>query len=218
MMKINKEGYRIVLITLVVAVAVAVAGFLFTPRWVAWALTALMAGKVAFVLYFFRQPTRERLEGDGMVFAPADGEVVVVEEVAEEEYLHGRCIQVSVFMSLWNVHMNWFPVAGRVAYFRYHPGRFLVAWHPKSSTDNERTTTVVDTGREKVLFRQIAGFVARRIVSYAQADTEIQQNTPCGFIKFGSRVDLFLPLDTEITVRIGDRVIGSQTVIAKLKR
>lgn len=120
-------------------------------------------------------------------------------------------------MSVTNVHVNWYPVGGKVLYYKYHPGKFLVAWHPKSSELNERTTTVVDNGVHKILFRQIAGFVARRIVSYVKEGEQVEQNTKFGFIKFGSRIDLFLPLDTEICVKIGDKTVGSQTVIAKLQ-
>lgn len=149
--------------------------------------------------------------------APADGTVVVVEEVTENEYFNDRRLLVSVFMSLSNVHINWFPVGGRIEYFRHHQGRFLVAWHPKSSEENERTTTVVDMGGCKVLFRQIAGLIARRIVSYARVGEVAGQNTQCGFIKFGSRVDVYLPLGTEVLVKLGDKVTGSQTPIARLK-
>ena len=143
--------------------------------------------------------------------------MVIVEPTDVAEYLGERRIQVSVFMSVWNVHINWFPVGGMVDYYRYHPGKYLIAWHPKSSELNERTTTVVDTGKEKILFRQIAGMVARRIVSYAKPGSRVEQNTECGFIKFGSRMDIFLPPDAEICVKIGEKVTGKQTVIARLK-
>ena len=140
------------------------------------------------------------------------------EEVEEKEYFKDNRIVVSVFMSIWNVHINWFPVSGTVDYFRHHHGLFLVAWHPKSSEDNERTTTVVDMGGQKIMFRQIAGMVARRIVSYARVGHRVEQNSQCGFIKFGSRVDLFLPLDADIRVKLGDKVVGTQTLIARLKK
>ncbi len=217
-MKINREGYRIIVITFVLAALIAAAGIVFLPCWTAWILGGMMLGKVAFVLFFFRDPRREVLLDENVVYAPADGEIVVVEPVTEGEYLGEKCLQVSVFMSIWNVHANWFPVGGRVVYFRHHPGKYLVAWHPKSSTDNERTTTVVDTGRHKVLFRQIAGFVARRIVSYAVEGADVGQNSRCGFIKFGSRVDVMLPLDSEVLVLIGDKVKGAQTPIARLSK
>lgn len=172
----------------------------------------------AFLLYFFRVPRRGAATDPDRVFAPADGRVVAVEEVMENEYFKDRRIQVSIFMSVWNVHVNWFPAGGRIDYFRHHNGGFRVAWHPKSSEENERTTVVVDTGREKILFRQIAGIVARRIVSYAAEGGTAAQNTECGIIKFGSRVDIFLPPDSEIKVKLGDRTEGTRTVIARLNR
>ena len=217
-MKIHKEGASIILITAALAVVVVALSVLLLP----WAATvpvsvAALAG-VLFVTSFFRCPEREILQDEDTVFSPADGKVVAIEEVEETEYFHDNRIVVSVFMSLWNVHVNWFPVAGTVDYFRHHHGLFLVAWHPKSSEDNERTTTVVDMGGRKVLFRQIAGLVARRIVSYARVGHRVDQNSQCGFIKFGSRVDLFLPVDTEILVKLGDKVVGTQTRIARLKK
>lgn len=187
----------------------------------AWWITVLVGGLllpgVLFVMLFFRSPDRPLMEDPGTIYAPADGTVVVIEEVDENEYFKEKRLQVSVFMSLTNVHINWFPITGEVVYFKHHHGEFMVAWHPKSSEDNERTTTVVRGERHTVLFRQIAGFVARRIVSYARVGERVRQNTQCGFIKFGSRVDLFLPLDAEVCVRLGDKVVGSQTPVARLK-
>jgi len=181
-----------------------------------WSAAALVTW--GFVIAFFRVPCRELLADEGLVFSPCDGTVVVAEDVDEREVTGERRIQVSVFMSVTNVHVNWFPVGGRVSYFRHHHGRFMVAWHPKSSDDNEHTTTAVETaGHGTVVFRQVAGMVARRIVSYARVGSTVAQNTPCGFIKFGSRVDLYLPLDAEILVELGQRVRGSQTLIARLK-
>ncbi len=216
-MKINREGYRIILITFLLMAAIATAGLLWLPLWAAVPLAVASLGMLLFVCYFFRDPEREQLTDPDVVYAPADGEVVVSEVVTENEFLNEKRIQVSVFMSIWNVHINWFPVGGKVLYFRHHHGKYLVAWHPKSSEQNERTTTVVDTGRHKILFRQIAGYVARRIVSYAKEGADVPQNSRCGFIKFGSRIDLFLPLDSEMLVMIGDKVKGSQTPIARLK-
>ena len=171
-----------------------------------------------FIVAFFREPRRVRIHDADLVFAPCDGRVVVTEVVSEDEYLKEEMLQISIFMSVTNVHMNWVPVGGEVEYFKYHPGRFLVAWHPKSSTENERTTTVVRTpdGKE-VLFRQIAGLIARRIVSYMKVGSKVEQNSVCGVIKFGSRIDILLPKDTELLVEIGDPVVGSQTPIARLK-
>lgn len=218
-MGIHKEGYGIVLKTTAISAAVAVLCCVFLPISIGIAVSALALILVVFVARFFRVPKRVRIEEDGTVFAPADGTVVVIEETDENEYLNERRIQVSVFMSIWNIHINWFPVGGVVEYFRHHHGKFMVAWHPKSSEENERTTTVVRTDAgEKILFRQIAGMVARRIVSYAKEETRVGQNTQCGFIKFGSRVDVFLPLDAEVLVQLDEKVVGTQTVIARLKR
>lgn len=221
-MRISKEGLTIVITTLAVAVTLMlISVFLIPvlgwPLWLLWIIGGLGLLSVAFVLYFFRAPRRRQLTDPEAVFSPADGKVVVIEEVEETEFLHERRIQVSVFMSLWNVHMNWYPVGGEVVYRKDHPGEYMVAWHPKSSTENERMTTVVDNGKTKILFRQIAGLVARRIVNYAQEGKRVEQNTKCGFIKFGSRVDIFLPMDSEILVTLGQKVTGSQTKIAKLK-
>lgn len=216
-MRINKEGFFIIGVTLLIVAAVSTVCFLWTPAWVAWGVTVLLFAHFCLTVYFFREPRRPLVQDENTVFAPADGRVVVVEPVREDEYLGDERIQVSVFMSITNVHVNWFPVGGEVVYYKYHPGRFLVAWHPKSSELNERTTTVVDTGRHKILFRQIAGLVARRIVSYARVGERVEQNTKCGFIKFGSRLDVMLPPRSEVLVKIGDRVTGSQTPIAKLK-
>ena len=221
-MKINKEGLKIIATSgLVVAIVLAanclmsIYGWL--PMWATITILVVALGLWGFIIRFFREPARPLLKDDQIVFSPCDGEVVVVEPTEENEYIGCKCLQISVFMSVHNVHVNWFPVSGEVEYFKYHPGKFLVAWHPKSSEDNERTTTVVNTGKHKVLFRQIAGFVARRIVSYAEVGKRVEQNTKCGFIKFGSRVDLLLPLDCEPLVKIGDKVVGSQTPLVRLK-
>lgn len=218
-MKIHKEGYRIILTVGATALGLTTLSALLLPGWAALLIGVALLLVLLFVLSFFRSPFRVCPEDPAVVYAPADGEVVVIEEVTEKEYFGDRRIQVSVFMSIWNVHVNWFPVGGTVDYYRYHRGRYLVAWHPKSSEDNERTTTVVEmTGGEKILFRQIAGLIARRIVSYARVGVPAKQNSQCGFIKFGSRVDLFLPLNAQIRVNLGDRVRGTQTVIARLER
>ena len=181
-------------------------------------MSTLGALTMLFIVAFFREPRRVRIHDADLVFAPCDGRVVVTEVVCEEEHLHREMLQISIFMSITNVHMNWVPVGGVVEYFKYHPGRFLVAWHPKSSTENERTTTVVrmDSGHQ-VLFRQIAGLIARRIVSYMKPGERVEQNSVAGFIKFGSRVDVLVPKDSELLVEIGDPVVGSQTPIARLK-
>lgn len=216
-MRIHKEGTTIITISAaILAVLVFIAAWLL-PDSIAIVISVLALLTILFIISFFRTPARKIQIDKDTVFSPADGRVVVVEEVQENEYLGDRRIQVSVFMSIWNVHVNWFPVAGKVVYFKHHHGKFMVAWHPKSSEDNERTTTVVDMGQEKILFRQIAGLVARRIVSYAKVGEYAVQNSQCGFIKFGSRVDIFLPLDADVKVQLGDKVFGTRTVIATLK-
>lgn len=216
-MRIHKEGYAIIRTTALLLAALVALCAWFLPGVVAWALGVIALGFLLFVTAFFRCPARPVQTDPDVVFSPADGTVVAIEEVQENEYFHDRRLQVSVFMSIWNVHINWFPVGGTVEYFRHHHGRFLVAWHPKSSEDNERTTTVVNMGERKILFRQIAGLVARRIVSYARVGEQAQQNSQCGFIKFGSRVDIYLPVDADVRVRLGDKVTGTQSCIARLK-
>lgn len=215
---IHIEGRRIIVTTTLIALLCSVAAVRFLPLWLSAVLCGLLLLKILFVCRFFRVPFRPfDTQADPLkVYSPADGTVVAIEEVYEDEILGEKRIQVSIFMSIWNIHINWFPVAGTVEYHRHHSGRFLVAWHPKSSTDNERTTTVINTGTHRILFRQIAGFVARRIVSYAQEQDCVQARTECGFIKFGSRVDLFLPLDAKINVKLDDKVVGTKTVIAEL--
>ncbi|MDR1130293.1 MAG: phosphatidylserine decarboxylase family protein [Prevotellaceae bacterium] len=184
-----------------------------------WAGTALSFVIFAFMFRFFRIPNRSLAPVRDAVLAPCDGKVVIVQEVEETEYFKDRRLQVSVFMSINNVHINWVPVNGKVKYFRHHHGKYLLAWHPKSSEKNERTTFVVDVnskGTTEILFRQIAGYVARRIVTYVKNNELVVQNQQLGFIKFGSRMDLFLPLGTEICVKAGDCVKGTETVLAKL--
>ena len=220
-MKINKEGYLIIGTTGAICVAIWMLVYLFidTPIAIMWIMAALLFVFWFFVAAFFREPRRVQIHDSELIFSPCDGRVVVTEVVSDDEYVKGEMMQISIFMSVTNVHINWMPVKGVVEYFKHHHGRFLVAWHPKSSTENERTTTVVrlDDGRQ-VLIRQIAGFVARRIVSYMKPGTAVEQNSVMGFIKFGSRVDILIPKDSELFVEIGDPVIGSQTPIARLKR
>ena len=229
-MKISKEGNAVIPVALVILGALAV-GFIFLTVWALpasllplwqpwiiafWCLAAIVTW--AFVVWFFRIPQRPLLADDGVVFSPCDGTVVVAEDVVENEVTGERRIQVSIFMSITNVHANWFPIGGRVGYFKHHGGRFMVAWHPKSSDHNEHTTTAIETPHGVIVFRQVAGMVARRIVSYASVGAEAVQNPPCGFIKFGSRVDLYLPVDAEIVVSLGQKVRGSQTPIARFPR
>ncbi len=169
------------------------------------------------VLQFFRHPERLIPATDkNLLYAPADGKVVVIEETNEPEYFQDQRLQVSIFMSPVNVHVNRTPIPGTVRYVKYHPGKYLVAWHPKSSTENERTTVVIDNGQTEVLLRQIAGAMAKRIKNYLSVGQQVEQGQEMGFIKFGSRVDIFLPLDADIQVAIGDKVKGNKTVIARL--
>ena len=202
-MRINKEGYKIIGVSGVVCLLI---------WWVFYRLlesdasvVLLWSGTVFLLLFwffivaFFREPRRVRIHDADLVFAPCDGRVVVTENVQETEYLGREMLQISIFMSITNIHMNWVPVGGVVEYFKYHPGRFLVAWHPKSSTENERTTTVVRMpSGQQILFRQIAGLIARRIISYMKVGHAVEQNSVCGFIKFGSRVDVLVPKDSEL--------------------
>lgn len=169
-----------------------------------------------FSLQFFRNPQRQIAQfSDYLVYAPADGKIVAIEEVDENEYYKDRRIQISIFMSPLNVHVNRNPISGTVTYNAYHPGKYLVAWHPKSSTENERTTVVIEGKQGQVLLRQIAGAVARRITNYLDVGQKVDQGTELGFIKFGSRVDVFLPLNAKIHVSIGDVAIGNTTVLAE---
>ncbi len=222
-MKINKEGYKIIAVSGLVCLAIW--GLFY---WVLMsqssctlivAATLFLIGFWFFIIAFFREPRRVRIHDADLVFSPCDGRVVVTEVVMEDEHLKQEMLQISIFMSVTNVHMNWVPVGGVVEYFKYHPGRFLVAWHPKSSTENERTTTVVRMADGRpVLFRQIAGLVARRIVLYMKVGSPVEQNSVAGFIKFGSRVDVLVPKDSTVLVEIGDAVVGSQTPIARLHK
>lgn len=175
---------------------------------------------IVFVLNFFRNPKRKLFQEEGAIISPADGKIVVIEETYEGEYFKSKRLQVSIFMSARNVHVNRNPINGEVKYFKYHPGKFLLAWNPKSSTDNERTTLVIEDEDDNVeiLMRQIAGTVARRIKFYVEEGDAVEQGSEFGFIKFGSRVDLFLPLDAEVEVKLGEKVKGGQTVIARVPR
>lgn len=180
-------------------------------------LTILAGALFLIVLQFFRNPVRVIPKMDNnLVYAPADGKVVVMEETEENEFFKDKRLMVSVFMSPINVHVNRNPIGGTVEYSKYHPGKYLVAWHPKSSTENERTTVVIDNGKHKILFRQVAGALAKRIVNYLNAGDKVTQGADMGFIKFGSRVDLYLPLDAKIKVSLNEVVKGNISVIAEL--
>lgn len=214
-MKIHKEGKQIITITAVLTIIVVVTMNLILPLWWFIAATAVLIVLLTLVVRFFRVPDRKYPSDSNAVFSAADGTVVAIEKVTEDEYFQEPRLLVSVFMSIYNVHINWFPIGGDVVYQKYHPGKFLVAWHPKSSTDNERTTVVIRQSPERtILIRQIAGAVARRIVCYPKQHDKAVQNTEYGFIKFGSRVDHFLPVDAQVKVSLNQKVVGAQTIIA----
>ena len=216
-MRIHKEGHSMLIKTLLLIVVVLTILFFFTPSYIFGASIVIFGLLYIFLLRFFRFPHRPQLTDDGVLYAPADGTVVVIEKTHEGEYFKDERMQVSIFMSVWNVHINWYPMKGVVEYFRHHHGKFMVAWHPKSSTENERTTVVLNNGTTKILVRQIAGLLARRIVCYAKEGENVAQNQQMGFIKFGSRVDILLPVETKIEVSLNQKTTGGQTVIARLK-
>ena len=213
----HKEGQKIIFVTLVFVVATSLLIDNLQLPWLAKLIQFTLLVILVLVLQFFRNPKRYTRHNDRQVIAPVDGKVVVIEEVEETEYFKEKRLQVSIFMSPINVHVTRYPVSGSVLFSNYHPGKYLVAWHPKASTENERTTVVVENKTYgKVLYRQIAGALARRIVNYAKEGTTVEQGTDAGFIKFGSRVDLFLPLDTNIKVKLNQKVKGGECIVAEL--
>lgn len=219
-MRLHREGTpTLLLVTALVCFALfALWQWPVLPRVVIIAVTIALLAVLGLVFHFFRVPKRTPVQDDGQVMAPADGKVVAIEQVQENEYFGDQRTQVSIFMSPLNVHVNWYPIDGTTSYYKYHPGKYLVAWHPKSSTENERSTVVVRHQRHgEVLFRQIAGALARRICTYSREGETVRQGAEFGFIKFGSRVDVFLPLDAEVTVRIGQKVTGTSTAIARFR-
>lgn len=213
----HKEGHKIIFITL----AIVIACFFIIDHFVSieWLRITLLLGLVVLlilILQFFRNPKRHTKPNTQHALSPVDGKVVVIEEVFEKEFFNDKRIQVSVFMSPLNVHVTRYPIGGNVVFSKYHPGKYLVAWHPKASEENERTTVVVENEHfGKVLYRQIAGALAKRIVNYAKTDDTVHQGADSGFIKFGSRVDLFLPLDANIKVELNQKVKGGESVIAE---
>ncbi len=217
-MTIHKEGFAtLIIIGFLVVVANALA-YEFLPQILFYFILVLSIGFYFFLLSFFRNPKRTFVLEENAIIAPADGKVVVIEKTFEHEYLKDERIQVSIFMSPLNVHINRNPVSGIVKYVKYHHGLYLVAWHPKSSTENERNTVVYETAKDLILIRQIAGKLARKISCYLSPNKVVRQNDEMGFIKFGSRVDIFLPLDAKIEVNMNQVVQGGQTVIARLVR
>ena len=217
-MLFHREGYKIILVTLLILAGINIAMQSLLGEEHIVGKIVLIVSLVFFILIlqFFRNPSRNTVINDKHVIAPADGTVVVIEEVEEPEYFKDKRRQVSIFMSPLNVHVNRNPISGTVKYAKYHPGKYLVAWHPKSSTENERTTVVIGNGKVDILFRQIAGALAKRIVYYVKEGQMVQQGGEMGFIKFGSRIDIFLPLDAKVNVSLQQKTKGGETVIATL--
>jgi phosphatidylserine decarboxylase len=212
----HKEGFKIILIaSLLFVVAIVAAGELLDIAWLKTGIQLVALLFYIIILQFFRNPNRSIIANDNQIVAPVDGKVVVIEEVFEPEYFKDKRLQVSIFMSPINVHVTRYAVSGLVKFSKYHPGKFLVAWHPKASTENERTTVVIESKVfGEILYRQIAGALAKRIVNYAEEGTQVVQGTDAGFIKFGSRVDLYLPLGTKINVKLNEVAKGNKTIIA----
>jgi len=217
MIRFHKEGYKIIVGAFIIAIiGVLLADKLIDIAWIEKTIQIIILFFLIIILQFFRNPKRVAPLNDNVLVAPVDGKVVVIEEVEEPEYFQGKRLQVSIFMSPLNVHVTRYALSGVVKYSKYHPGKYLVAWHPKASTENERTTIVVNNAAfGDVLYRQIAGALAKRIVNYAKEGDKVVQGTDAGFIKFGSRVDLFLPLNTKLNVVLGDKVKGGTQVIAE---
>ena len=216
MMKIHPEGYIIILVSLLLLAGINVVIRYFLPfLWLTIIICIASLSFFCLIVWFFRNPDRALMPEDGKIIAPADGKIVVIDEVHETEYFNDKRIQVSIFMSPLNVHVNRYPVSGEVTYVKYHPGKYLVAWHPKSSLLNERSTVVIKSNDgQEILVRQIAGAVARRIVTYSKTGNAAVQGDDMGFIKFGSRVDVFLPLDAKINVEMGQISVGNRTILA----
>lgn len=217
-MLIHREGYKIILVTLLLLAGLnlLVQSFVGDQHIVFKIVLSLSLIFFILIVQFFRNPFRNTIINDNHVIAPADGKVVVIEEVEEPEYFKDKRRQVSIFMSPVNVHVNRNPIAGIVKYAKYHPGKYLVAWHPKSSTENERTTVVIANSKAEVLFRQVAGALAKRIVYYVKEGEMVEQGSEMGFIKFGSRIDLYLPLSAKIEVQLQQKTRGGETVVATL--
>ncbi|HPS24382.1 MAG TPA: phosphatidylserine decarboxylase family protein [Bacteroidales bacterium] len=217
-MRIHKEGYTTILIVMLAFLVclVVILSFLKDNFWIIGGFLVLSVLVLIQTFSFFRIPGREIVLDDHSVIAAADGKIVMIEEVEINEYLHEKRLQVSIFMNIFNVHINWYPVKGSIIYYKYHAGDKMVAWHPKSSEKNEHTTVFLKSGKQIIGVRQIAGLIARRVVCTARTGKEVQQCSEMGIIKFGSRVDILLPLDADIKVGIGDKVRGCETLIAKI--
>ncbi|PTX63466.1 phosphatidylserine decarboxylase [Kordia periserrulae] len=211
----HREGYKIIIVTFIIVAAIVLTADKIDIAWIKYGLQAVAVVFLILILQFFRNPKRVTPKNDAHVIAPVDGKVVVIEEVFEKEYFNDKRLQVSIFMSPINVHVTRYAIGGTVKYSKYHPGKYLVAWHPKSSEENERTTIVVENDTYgPILYRQIAGALARRIINYAEEGETAVQGEDAGFIKFGSRVDLFLPLNTKLNVQLNQTVKGGVDVVA----
>lgn len=216
---INKEGYGIIAVNSLIWIALTVFSLLFVNSIVVkWLLIALSVFMFGFMFLFFRVPKRNPTIDPLAVVSPGDGRVVNIQECEENEYFHSKCIQVSVYLNFFNVHITWFPIGGNVTYYKYHPGKYIFAWHEKASEKNEHTSIAMKTDAgQDIMFRQIAGIVARRIVCYAEEGKHFAQTEDAGIIKFGSRLDIFLPLGTEIVAKVGDHVKGRESIVARFK-
>lgn len=212
----HKEGNTSILIAFVLTVVLmSIIWLVPLPQWAQISLSVIVIVFLFIILQFFRNPIRNTILSDTTVVSPVDGKVVVIEKVTENEFFKGERLMISVFMSPINVHVTRYPITGKIAYSKYHPGKYLVAWHPKASEENERTTVVIDhKNKHQVMYRQIAGALAKRIVNYAKENESVIQGNDSGFIKFGSRVDVYLPVDTPINVELNQKVKGGESVLA----
>ena len=212
----HKEGHKIIIFFLSATIIdIILLEYFFDDSLIITVIQLLLLTLLVLILQFFRNPKRNTIINNDHILSPVDGKIVIIEKVFEKEFFKDERLQVSIFMSPLNVHVTRYPVCGKVIFSKYHPGKYLVAWHPKSSEKNERTTIVLDTKKfGNILYRQIAGALARRIVNYAKVDETIKQGEDAGFIKFGSRVDLFLPLDSNIKVKLNDKVKGGESIIS----
>ena len=218
-MTIHKEGYKSILISTIVFAVINLASFYFISfhyAWLSWLIFVATLGLLLFMISFFRVPNRPLTKSVNEIVSPADGKVVVIEEIIDEEYFKDKRLQISVFMSPANVHQNRNPVSGEVVYSQYHKGKYLVAWNPKSSTENERHSVVIRNEKGEFLVKQIAGALAKRIINYLRVGEKVEQSAEMGFIKFGSRVDILLPVGATVNVKLNENVKGGVTVLAKL--
>lgn len=217
MIRIHKQGRTILLIYGIISIALSIILWFILPLFLFLIAVLIVAALTILVVRFFRIPSRIFIDHPEAIIAPADGKIVAIEDVFEKEYFKDNRKQISIFMSIYNVHINWYPITGVISYFKYHKGKYLVARHPKSSDENERTSIGIKNKNSEILVRQIAGFIARRIICNAETNNDVYQNEELGFIKFGSRLDVFLPPESEINVKIGDKTTGGKTILATFK-